>query len=180
MCSPTQVEVLSTRGDGGFKTPQGVEQVRSHEDAGGGHHENVDHRIVLLLVHFMGLDSTVDLPESIALESHADQAAWIVPLDEFGSHDSRVRTKCLFDHDTDCVGSECHLVGQEEEIPVSSLHQLEDRIDSLPEPWISGYLAKVCPGKTSLRNTRDVIHRRGIRLGDENENLKIRIVLIGK
>ena len=177
MRTPTQVEILTVELDRLLESTHLSEEVRPNEQAGTGQHENVAHRIVLLLVDLVFLDRTVELSEAIRVESDHLQPTNVIPLHDLRADQARVRAVQLFDHQAHGVGIESHIVVQEQKEAAVALNQSGHRIGHRGETGVRADVAHMGRHRAGLDQAVHQGHVLGRRAGHQNQGLQVRVIL---
>ena len=123
-----------------------VEQVDADEHATGRDHEDVPHRVVLLLVELSGLTERNQDAGLVGPHPDREQPQRVVPFDELRADDAGVRPEGLLDELADRGGLERHVVVEEAEEP-RAFDELQRLVRGRSEPRVGVEPADVGPGK---------------------------------
>jgi len=136
MDSPAQLDIVAMERDGGIEPADLTEQVSPDQHERRWQREHVAHAIVLFLVNFAGVDTEIDLAESVKTEADGLQRTRVVPFDEFGTNNASVRTVDLFDEGADRVGLRSNIVVTQEEEPVVAFDEPQHFVGGGSKPHI--------------------------------------------
>ncbi|CAB4802024.1 unannotated protein [freshwater metagenome] len=133
-------------GDRSVIATQRLEEVGTNQRDRTRDEKNVSHGIVLLLIKITTFDIRSGMTKSVSAHAYRQQASRVIPIDEFRSHDSCVRTKCFFDEKSNCIRLESDVVVTEQ-VERSALHRLEGFIRGRGETVVFLEPAKVGIGQ---------------------------------
>ena len=174
MSAPAQVEVLAVRGYLGVEAVERVEQVDPDEHACAGHHEDIPHSVVLLLVELAPLDEG-DLHAGL-VDPHPDreQAARVVPFHELRAEDAGVGPVGLLDEEPDRRRLERDVVVHEAE-EAGALDEVERLVGGGSVPGVVVESADVGVGKLGGDPPRNHLVAPGV----DHEHRDVGVVLSG-
>jgi hypothetical protein len=137
MDSPAQLDIVAVERDGRIEPADLTEQVSPDQHERRWQREHVAHAIVLFLVNFAGVDTEIDLAESVKTEADGLQRTRVVPFDEFGTNNASVRTVDLFDEGADRVGFRSNIVVAQQKEPVVALDKPQHFVCGRTKPGAS-------------------------------------------
>jgi hypothetical protein len=114
VCTPAKIKILAVKGHVTIEATDRGEQISTHERYGAGDVEHISHGIVLFLIEIAAFHVRRGMAVSIRAHPNGDQPFRIAPFDEFGTDDSRVRSKCLLNEEANDVGFKANIVVTEE------------------------------------------------------------------
>jgi hypothetical protein len=126
---PANFEILTMKRNGGVETTKGFEEISPYERHRSGNEKHVAHRVVLLLVEIASFDIGRRMAKPVCTHTNREQPSWLAPLNDFGSNDSGIRSKCLFDQQSHNIWIEANIVVTEQ-IERSALNSNESFIGS--------------------------------------------------
>jgi hypothetical protein len=101
--TPAQFEIFTMKRKSGVVSTERLEKVGAYKGHRTRNVENIPHCIVLLLIKITPLDVRRGMAETIRTHTHRKQSTSIAPIHQLGTNDSRIRTKRLFDQQSNCI-----------------------------------------------------------------------------
>ena len=98
---PAQLDIVTVERNGGIEPTDFTEQVSPDQHERRWQRKHVANAIVLFLVDFAGVDTEIDLAESVKTETDGLQLSRVIPLDELRTDDASIRTVDLFNEGAD-------------------------------------------------------------------------------
>ena len=132
---PAQVKVLALDQDCFVETLQRLEQVGAKQRDGAGNSKDISDRIVLFLVIFARFSQVRHQAGLVSAKANMKDAIGIVPIQEFGTHHTSVRTQRFFDESADAIRSECYVVVADQQVrPEAGV--IKNRVCVLRKPLV--------------------------------------------
>ena len=143
---PANFKILTMKRNGRVETTKGFEEISPYERHRSGNEEHVAHRVVLLLVEISSFDIGRRMAKPVCTHTNREQPSWLAPLNDFGSNDSGIRSKCLFDQQSHHIWIETNIVVTEQ-IERGALHSNESFIGSGGVARVFGKATKMSIGE---------------------------------
>ena len=156
--TPTEVEFFAEERNVRSESRYLTKHVVAHQQASRRKSKNISHRVVLLLITLARVDYIHELTGAVTVEPDMLQHIGRIPLHQLRPHHCCVGTERLIDQCRDRIGTQRHVVVQNEEEPLTAIHEREGLVDNGAKARVALHRSHE-GGRHCLTNS--VGHRRG-------------------